>query len=75
LANVKAAANSTIQLGQGITSATVTLANGTSSDTYVDDKGAFTTTKNYTTVYTVDPNTGKATVKSGTGTGDYAPKV
>ncbi|MCZ8410519.1 flagellin [Achromobacter dolens] len=75
LANVKAAANSSIQLGQGITSATVTLANGTSTDTYVDDKGAFTTTKTFDTVYTVDPNTGKATVKSGTGTGDYAPKV
>ncbi|WP_343718758.1 flagellin [Achromobacter dolens] len=75
LANVKAAANSSIQLGQGITSATVTLANGTSTDTYVDDKGAFTTTKTFNTVYTVDPNTGKATVKSGTGTGDYAPKV
>ena len=75
LANVKAAADSSIQLGQGITSATVTLANGTSTDTYVDDKGSFTTTKTFDTVYTVDPNTGKATVKSGTGTGDYAPQV
>ncbi|CAB3669524.1 flagellin [Achromobacter pulmonis] len=75
LANVKAAANSSIQLGQGITSATVTLVNGTSTDTYVDDKGSFTTTKTFDTVYTVDPNTGKATVKSGTGTGDYAPQV
>ncbi len=75
LANVKAAADSSIQLGQGITSATVTLVNGTSTDTYVDDKGSFTTTKTFDTVYTVDPNTGKATVKSGTGTGDYAPQV
>ncbi|MGW9062776.1 flagellin N-terminal helical domain-containing protein [Achromobacter animicus] len=75
LANVKGAANSSIQLGAGITSATVALANGVSATTFVDDKGEFTTTQNYTTVYTVDPNTGKATVKSGTGTGDYEAKV
>jgi flagellin len=75
LANVKAAANSSITLGSGITSATVTLVNGSSDNTYVDGKDAFTTTKNYTTNYSVDPNTGKVTVKSGTGTGDYAPKV
>lgn len=75
LANVKAAANSSITLGSGITSANVTLVNGASNNTYVDGKDAFTTTKNYTTNYSVDPNTGKVTVKSGTGTGDYAPKV
>ncbi|MGE8657291.1 MAG: flagellin [Achromobacter sp.] len=75
LANVKGAATSSIQLGSGITSATVTLANGVSGNTYVDDKGEFTTTKNFTTTYSVDPNTGKTTVKSGTGTGDYAPKI
>ena len=75
LANVKAAANSSITLGSGITSATVNLANGASTNTYVDGKDAFTTTKTYTTNYSVDPNTGKVTVKSGTGTGDYAPKV
>lgn len=75
LANVKAAANSSITLGSGITSATVNLANGASTNTYVDGKDAFTTTKTYTTNYSVDPNTGKVTVKSGTGTGDYAPKI
>lgn len=75
LATVKASANATVTLGQGITSATLTFATGDSTDTYVDGKGEFTTTKTYNTTYTVDPNTGKATVKSGTGTGDYAPKV
>ncbi|MNK83187.1 Flagellin [compost metagenome] len=76
LANVKASGTAVIvKLGQGITSANVSLTSGKSTDTYVDDKGTFNTTPTYTTVYTVDPNTGKATVKSGTGTGDYAPKV
>ncbi|MNQ08571.1 Flagellin [compost metagenome] len=64
-----------IKLGQGITSANVTFTSGASTDTYVDDKGTFTTTKTFDTTYTVDPNTGKATVKSGTGTGDYEAKV
>ncbi|RBL85471.1 flagellin FliC [Streptomyces cavourensis] len=76
LATFKAgAAGSTVNLGQGITAATLTFTTGTSTDTYVDGKGNFTRTQTYNTVYTVDPNTGKATVKSGTGTGDYAPKV
>ncbi|CAB3912487.1 flagellin FliC [Achromobacter mucicolens] len=78
LANVKAdatAGNVIIKLGQGITSANVTFTSGKSTDTYVDDKGTFTTTKTYDTTYTVDPNTGKATVKSGTGTGDYEAQV
>ncbi|HCQ46954.1 flagellin FliC [Achromobacter spanius] len=78
LANVKAdagAGNVIVKLGQGITSANVTFTSGKSTDTYVDDKGTFTTLKTYDTTYTVDPNTGKATVKSGTGTGDYAPKL
>ncbi|AMG35715.1 flagellin [Achromobacter xylosoxidans] len=75
LADVKAAANASVTLGSGITSATVSLVNGASTNTYVDDKAEFTTTKTYNTVYTVDPNNGKVTVKSGTGTGDYAPKV
>ncbi|MGV2863356.1 flagellin N-terminal helical domain-containing protein [Achromobacter sp. AGC39] len=75
LATVKASANATVTLGQGITSADLAFVSGDSTDTYVDGKGEFTTTKTYNTTYTVDPNTGKATVKSGTGTGDYAPKV
>jgi len=78
LANVKANATAggvIVKLGQGITSANVTFTSGKSTDTYVDDKGTFTTTKTYDTTYTVDPNTGKATVKSGTGTGDYEAKI
>ncbi|AKP90947.1 MULTISPECIES: flagellin [Achromobacter] len=76
LATFKAgAAGSTINLGQGITAATLTFTTGTSTDTWVDGSGNFTRTQNYDTTYTVDPNTGKATVKGGTGTGDYAPKV
>ncbi|WEX92043.1 MULTISPECIES: flagellin [Achromobacter] len=64
-----------ITLGQGITSASVSFTSGESTNTYVDDKGTFTTTDTFDTTYTVDPNTGKATVKSGTGTGDYEAKV
>jgi len=78
LANVKAngtANDVTVTLGQGITSATVTFTSGKSTDTYVDEKGTFNTTANYDTTYLVDPNTGKVSVKSGTGTGDYAAKV
>ncbi|WP_241129963.1 flagellin [Achromobacter xylosoxidans] len=76
LATFKAgAAGSEINLGQGITAAKLTFTTGTSTDTWVDGSGNFTRTDKYDTTYTVDPNTGKATVKSGTGTGDYAPKV
>ncbi|MCH1998450.1 flagellin FliC, partial [Achromobacter xylosoxidans] len=76
LATFKAgAAGSLINLGQGITAAKLTFTTGTSTDTWVDGSGNFTRTDKYDTTYTVDPNTGKATVKSGTGTGDYAPKV
>ncbi|CAB3887320.1 flagellin [Achromobacter mucicolens] len=65
----------TIKIGSGITSASLAFTAGESTNTYVDDKGTFTTTKTYTTNYSVDPNTGTVTVKSGTGTGDYAPKI
>lgn len=78
LANVKANATAndvTVTLGQGITTATLSFTSGKSTDTYVDEKGTFNTTANYDTTYLVDPNTGKVTVKSGTGTGDYAAKV
>ncbi|WYX17233.1 flagellin [Achromobacter xylosoxidans] len=64
-----------IKLGKGITSATVKFTSGTSTDTYVDDKGDFTTTANYQTNYRVDPTSGKTTVTGGTGGGDYAPKI
>ncbi|MFY3136174.1 flagellin [Achromobacter xylosoxidans] len=76
LATFKAGgAGSEINLGQGITAAKLTFTTGTSTDTWIDSSGNFTRTQKYDTTYTVDPNTGKATVKSGTGTGDYAPKV
>ena len=78
LAEFKAgAAGSNVVLGSGITSATLAFTTGQSTDTFVDDAGEFTKIAGgtFTTVYTVDPNTGKATVKSGTGTGAYAPKV
>ncbi|WP_238891426.1 flagellin [Achromobacter insuavis] len=65
----------TMTLGSGITSANLTFNAGVSTNTYVDDKGAFTSTKSFTTTYTVDPTSGQATVKTGTGTGDYAAKV
>ena len=73
--NADATGDVTITLGQGITSANLTFTSGKSDDTYVDDKGVFTTTQTYETDYLVDPNTGKVTVKGGNGSGDYAPKI
>ena len=75
-AKANATANDvTVTLGSGIASATVNFTSGTSTNTYVDDKGAFTTTANFQTRYHVDPTSGQATVTGGTGTGDYAPKT
>lgn len=75
-AKANATANDvTVTLGSGIASATVSFTSGTSTNTYVDDKGAFTTTANFQTNYHVDPTSGQATVTGGTGTGDYAPKT
>ena len=75
-AKANATANDvTVTLGTGITSATVQFTSGTSTNTYVDDKGAFTTTANFQTNYHVDPTSGKITVTGGTGGGDYAPKT
>lgn len=78
LATVKANATAggvTVKIGEGITSASMAFTSGKSTNTYVDDKGAFTTTQTYDTTYNIDPNNGKVTVKSGTGTGDYTAKV
>jgi len=78
LAKVKAnttANDTTITLGSGIASATVRFTAGVSTDTYVDAKDAFTTTKTFNTDYHIDPTSGKATVTGGTGAGDYAPKI
>ncbi|CUJ50016.1 Phase 1-I flagellin [Achromobacter xylosoxidans] len=78
LAKVKAnttANDVVVTLGSGITSANVNFTSGASTNTFVDDKGAFTTLQTYTTDYAIDPNNGAVTVKAGTGTGDYAPKI
>lgn len=69
------AAGSTVVLGHGITSATLTFTTGLSTDTYVDSSGNFTRTETFNTVYDIDADTGKVTIKSGTGTGDYAPQI
>jgi len=53
-----------VQLKSGLLTATMAFDSGESTDTYVDSDGEFTTTQTYDTVYTVDPDTGEATVKS-----------
>ncbi|CUJ99300.1 flagellin [Achromobacter xylosoxidans] len=77
IANFKAdTAAKSVNLADGVLSKTINFAATTGiADTFVDDKGAFTSVASYTTVYTVDPNTGKATVTGGNNTGDYAPKI
>lgn len=69
------AGNVKITLGSGITTADALFTSGKSTNTYLDDKGALTKTASYTTDYEVDPNTGKVTVKAGSDTGAYAPKI
>ncbi|CUK21185.1 Phase 1-I flagellin [Achromobacter xylosoxidans] len=70
-------ANSNVVLGDGLASVTLAFTSGQSTDTYVDDAGEFTkiTGGTFTTTYTNDPTTGTVTVKAGTGTGAYAPKI
>ncbi|WP_286937986.1 flagellin [Achromobacter sp. UBA4530] len=66
----------TVALADGVLTKTISFAAGTGvADTFVDSKGSFTTVGSFTTTYTVDPNTGKATVTGGNNTGDYAPKL
>ncbi|MFM9894997.1 flagellin N-terminal helical domain-containing protein [Achromobacter xylosoxidans] len=69
--------NSNVILGDGLASVTLAFTSGQSTDTYVDDAGEFTkiTGGTFTTTYTNDPTTGTVTVKAGTGTGAYAPKI
>ncbi|MFY2030309.1 flagellin [Achromobacter xylosoxidans] len=69
--------NSNVVLGDGLASVTLAFTSGQSTDTYVDDAGEFTkiTGGTFTTTYTNDPTTGTVTVKVGTGTGAYAPKI
>ncbi|WP_238927841.1 flagellin [Achromobacter xylosoxidans] len=69
--------NSNVVLGDGFASVTLAFTSGQSTDTYVDDAGEFTkiTGGTFTTTYTNDPTTGTVTVKAGTGTGAYAPKI
>jgi flagellin len=66
--NADATGDVTITLGQGITSATMAFTSGESDDTYVDGKGEFTRVDEYVTDYSVDPNTGKVTVKANAAT-------
>ncbi|MBS0455136.1 MAG: FliC/FljB family flagellin [Proteobacteria bacterium] len=74
-ANFKTAAGS-ITMNSGLLSASMTFnASGVSTDTFVDDKGDFTTVATYDTNYQVNADTGLVTVASGTGTGKYAPAV
>lgn len=53
-----------VQLKSGLLTATMAFDSGESTDTYVDGDGEFTTVASYDTVYTVDPDTGEASVKS-----------
>ncbi|EEO7838196.1 FliC/FljB family flagellin [Salmonella enterica] len=75
LTSAKAAATSTVNLSSGGLAATVTLNKGVSTTTFVDSDNEMTTTNTYTTTYAVDKNNGEVTVKSGTGTGKYAPET
>ncbi|EKK3318895.1 FliC/FljB family flagellin [Salmonella enterica] len=75
LTSAKAAATSTVNLSSGGLAASVTLTNGVSTTTFVDSDNEMTTTGTYTTTYAVDKNNGEVTVKSGTGTGKYAPET
>ncbi|MEW9058806.1 flagellin [Salmonella enterica] len=75
LTDTKASATATVNLSSGGLAATVTLANGVSAATFVDNDNEMTGVANYTTTYAVDKNNGEVTVKSGTGTGKYAAEV
>ena len=69
-------ATATATLGKGVFAHTVAFgADGVSTNTYVDTKGELTTVDSYTTTYDTNPVNGEITVKSGTGTGDYAPEI
>ncbi|MDN6886393.1 FliC/FljB family flagellin [Variovorax sp. CAN2819] len=72
-----AGAASTVNLGSGIFSSTVTFAasGGLSSDTYMDNDKEMTKTASYTTSYNVNAVNGEVTVASTTGTGKYAADV
>ncbi|EHE8608856.1 FliC/FljB family flagellin [Salmonella enterica] len=74
LASTKAAATSTVNLRSGGLAATVALANGVSTTTFVDADNEMTTAGTYTTTYAINKDNGEVTVKDGTGTGKYAPE-
>ncbi len=74
LAASKAAATSSVQLHSGGLTATVDLANGVSTTTFVDADNEMTTVGNYTTTYAINKDNGEVTIKDGTGTGKYAPE-
>lgn len=79
LAEIGGASAATVTLGSGVFSHSVAFAaNSTdSSNTYVDDDGELTLTKEYKTHYTIDANTGEVTVSGGDAAaiGKYAPQV
>ncbi|AXC67717.1 flagellin FliC [Salmonella enterica subsp. diarizonae serovar 59:z10:-] len=75
LTDTKAAATSSVSLSSGGLTATVGLANGVSTTTFVDSDNEMTNVSNYTTTYAVDKDNGEVTVKSGSGAGKYAPAV
>lgn len=74
LASTRAAATSTVNLRSGGLAATVALANGVSTTTFVDADNEMTTAGTYTTTYAINKDNGEVTVKDGTGTGKYAPE-
>lgn len=74
LASTRAAVTSTVNLRSGGLAATVALANGVSTTTFVDADNEMTTAGTYTTTYAINKDNGEVTVKDGTGTGKYAPE-
>ncbi len=53
---------STVTLKSGVLNSTLTFTAGTSADTYIDNAGDITKTKDYTISYAVDKDTGAVTV-------------
>ncbi len=74
LAASKAAATSSVSLHSGGLTATVDLANGVSTTTFVDADNEMTSVGTYTTTYAINKDNGEVTVKDGTGVGKYAPE-
>ncbi|MEG1209828.1 MAG: FliC/FljB family flagellin [Leclercia sp.] len=52
----------TVAMKSGVMTSSLTFADGTSTDTYTDAEGAITKTKDYTTSYAVNKDTGEVTI-------------